>query len=69
MTSPTDRRFLHRFRVELPGWCLKDVSFLSWVIGFGGHVKVVKPDGLIDTVYEVGLDIVEIYEGKAEGKE
>ncbi|NET45369.1 AAA family ATPase [Okeania sp. SIO2B3] len=69
LSGTQNRRFPHKFRVELPCWCLKDVNFLSWVIGFGGHVKVVKPDELIDSVYEVGLGIVEVYEGKGEGKE
>ncbi len=63
-----DEHFPHRFRVELPRWCLKDVSFLSWVIPFGGHVKVVKPDELIDIVHKIGLDIVEVYDGNIEGK-
>ncbi|NEQ40460.1 MAG: WYL domain-containing protein [Okeania sp. SIO3I5] len=63
-----DKNFPYRFQVELPYWCLKDVSFLSWVIMFGGHVKVVKPKELIDIVHKIGLDIVEVYEGKAEGK-
>ncbi|NEP81822.1 MAG: WYL domain-containing protein [Okeania sp. SIO3B3] len=62
LSGTKDRHFPHRFRVELPCWCIKDVNFLSWIIGFGGHVKVVKPDELIDTVYETGLGIVEVYE-------
>ncbi|NEP77944.1 MAG: WYL domain-containing protein [Okeania sp. SIO3B3] len=69
LSGTKDQHFPHRFRVELPYWCLKDVSFLSWVIGFGGHVKVVKPDELIDTVYETALGIVEAYDGKSEGKQ
>ena len=27
-----------------------------------GHVKVKKPDELIDSVYEIGLGIVEVYD-------
>ena len=57
-----NKHFPYRFRVELPCWCIEDVSFLSWVIGFGGHVKVKKPDELIDSVYEIGLGIVEVYD-------
>lgn len=38
------------------------MSFLSWVIGFGGYVKVKKLDELIDSVYEIGLGIVEVYD-------
>ncbi|MEB3340984.1 hypothetical protein [Okeania sp.] len=64
LAGTKDKIFPHQFRVELPYWCLKDVSFLSWVIGFGGHVKVIKPDELIDNVYKTGLGIVEVYDGK-----
>ncbi len=64
-----DKHFPYRFEVKLPRWNLKDVNFLSWVIGFSGHVKVVKPKELIDIIYQSGLDIVEVYEGKAEEKE
>ena len=69
LSGTKDENFPHRFEVKLPRWSLKDVSFLSWLIPFGGHVKVVKPDELIDIVYETGLGIVEVYDGKAEGKE
>ncbi|NEQ39941.1 MAG: WYL domain-containing protein [Okeania sp. SIO3I5] len=64
-----DKYFPHRFEVKLPRWSLKDVFFLSWIIGFSGNVKVVKPQELIDIVHKIGLDIVEVYEGKSEEKE
>ena len=57
-----NRNFPYKFQVKLPCWCLKDVSFLSWVIGFGHHVKVKEPKQLKDTVYQTGLSIVEVYE-------
>ncbi|NEP78912.1 MAG: WYL domain-containing protein, partial [Okeania sp. SIO3B3] len=66
LSGTKDQHFPHRFRVELPYWCLKDVSFLSWVIGFGSYVKVVKPDELIDIVYETALGIVEAYDGRSD---
>ncbi len=69
LPSTKDEHFPHRFEVKLPRWSLKDVSFLSWVLPFGGHIKVVKPKELIDIIHQIGLDIVEVYEGKTEGKE
>lgn len=64
-----DEHFPHQFQVKLPRWSLKDVSFLSWVIPFGGHIKVVKPKEFIYIVRKIGLEIVEVYEGKTEEKE
>ena len=57
-----NKRFPYKFQVKLPYWCLEDVSFLSWVIGFGGHVKVKEPEKLKKTVYETGSSIVEVYQ-------
>ena len=57
-----NKNFPYKFQVKLPCWCLKDVSFLSWVIGFGHHVKVKEPKQLKDTVYQTGLSIVEVYD-------
>ena len=57
-----NKRFPYKFQVNLPCWCLKDVSFLSWVIGFGGHVKVKEPEKLKKTVYNTASSIVEVYQ-------
>ncbi|MCL2925713.1 MAG: WYL domain-containing protein, partial [Trichodesmium sp. MAG_R04] len=57
-----NKHFPYKFQVKLPYWCLEDVSFLSWVIGFGGHVKVKEPEKLKKTVYETGSSIVEVYQ-------
>lgn len=62
MEGIKNKYFFYWFRVELFCWCIEDVSFLSWVIGFGGYVKVKKLDELIDSVYEIGLGIVEVYD-------
>lgn len=54
--------FPNRFRVQLPVWVLsQDVDFKRWILGFGGHVKVVQPKALADNVRSIGKDIWKAY--------
>ncbi|WGV24280.1 WYL domain-containing protein [Halotia branconii] len=57
-----DKCFPNRFRLKLPKWYLDDVEFLRWIVGFGGNVKVVKPEELIIKVKEMGRAILAVYE-------
>ncbi|WP_244329318.1 YafY family protein [Tolypothrix sp. PCC 7910] len=43
-----DPLFPNRFRVILPKWSLGDVELLRWIIGFGGNVKVVQSQELME---------------------
>ncbi|MCG6133963.1 MAG: WYL domain-containing protein [Nostoc sp. LLA-1] len=56
-----DKHFPHRFQVTLPQWCLNDVDFLRWIIGFDGNVKVIKPQALIEKIKAKGEAIVNLY--------
>jgi predicted kinase len=61
LSQTGDNRFPNRFRVVLPNWCLNDVDFLRWIVGFGGNVKVVQPQELVDKVKKIGEAIVKVY--------
>ena len=55
-------RFPNRFRVTLPKWVVtSDVDFRRWILGFGGHVKVVAPTNLAKRIREIGQGIVGVY--------
>lgn len=59
-----DKYFSNRFQLVLPKWYLVDVEFMRWIVGFGGHVKVVKPEELTIKVKEMGESILAVYESK-----
>ncbi|MBD2302804.1 WYL domain-containing protein [Nostoc sp. FACHB-190] len=44
LEKTTDKNFPNRFQLLLPKWYFDDIEFLRWIVGFGGSVKVVKPD-------------------------
>ncbi|UKO99161.1 WYL domain-containing protein [Nostoc sp. UHCC 0870] len=54
--------FPNRFQLVLPKWYLGDVEFLRWIVGFGGNVRVVKPEELIIKVKGMGEAIFKVYE-------
>ena len=55
-------QFPNRFKVRLPQWVLThDVDFKRWVLGFGGHVKVIAPQALADNVQSIGQEIWKAY--------
>ncbi|AFZ26264.1 putative kinase [Cylindrospermum stagnale PCC 7417] len=56
-----DKNFPNRFRVVLPKWCLGDVEFIRWIVGFGGGLKVLQPQELLVKVRGMGEDIVKVY--------
>ncbi|MHC5771275.1 MAG: AAA family ATPase [Nostoc sp.] len=45
-----DRNFLHRFQATFPKWTLDDFDLWRWIVGFGGGVKVVTPEKLVQSV-------------------
>ncbi|MBC6477828.1 MAG: WYL domain-containing protein [Hormoscilla sp. GM7CHS1pb] len=56
-----DREFPNRFQVKLPKWSIRDVDLKRWIIGFGGKVKVVKPEQLVEMIEQEGEEIVSNY--------
>jgi len=60
--SPSpDPEFPHRFQVTFPKWSLEDVDLWRWVAGFGGNVKVVQPQPLIEKIQDIGAGICRLY--------
>lgn len=58
-----DARFPNRLQVRLPCWVVaEDVDFKRWILGFGGHVKVVAPLALAQDVRQQGQNILAAYE-------
>ncbi|NEO73848.1 WYL domain-containing protein [Moorena sp. SIO3H5] len=57
-----DPNFPNRFQAILPKWALDDIDFLRWIIGFGGQVKVVQPQELVDKIHKIGADICRVYQ-------
>ncbi|OLT64020.1 MULTISPECIES: WYL domain-containing protein [Moorena] len=57
-----DPNFPNRFQVILPKWALEDVDFFPWIIGFGGQVKVIQPQELVDKVKKIGAEICRVYQ-------
>ncbi|MEA5504175.1 AAA family ATPase [Halotia wernerae UHCC 0503] len=57
-----DKSFPNRFQLILPKWYLADVEFLRWIVGFGGNVKIVKPEELMLKVKKIGEAILAVYE-------
>lgn len=55
-------QFPNRFKVCLPQWVLtNDVDFKRWVLGFGGHVKVIAPSALAQNIQAIGQEICQAY--------
>lgn len=57
-----DQDFPHRFQVTLPQWALDDVDLWRWIVGFGGQVKVVQPQELMEKVKAIGAQIYRVYQ-------
>lgn len=55
-TSP-DSQFPYRFQVTLPKWSVQDVDLKSWILGFGGQVKVIQPKELREKIKCEGEEI------------
>ncbi|MEA5582467.1 WYL domain-containing protein [Nodularia harveyana UHCC-0300] len=62
LTKTGDRNFPHRFQAIFPKWTLDDFDLRRWIIGFGGSVKVVAPQELVEKIKEIGQGIVANYE-------
>ena len=56
-----DSKFPYRFQVKLPVWSLQDIDLKRWIIGFGGQVKVVKPDELVKDIQQFSQELSSIY--------
>jgi len=50
------------FRVTLPQWSLKEFDFLRWILGFGGGVRVHKPDELREKIIELSTSTIKVYD-------
>ncbi|MEA5594739.1 ATP-binding protein [Rivularia sp. UHCC 0363] len=59
-----DANFPHRFQATFPKWTLNDFDLWKWIVSFGGGVKVVTPQELIEKVKVIGEGIVGNYESK-----
>lgn len=56
-----DPTFPNRFQVRLPKWSLDDIDLKRWILGFGGNIKVVKPEELTQDIQSIGENIYRIY--------
>ncbi|MBL1208387.1 AAA family ATPase [Geminocystis sp. GBBB08] len=52
----------YRFQVTLPQWSLQDYDLLRWILGFGGQVKVHKPQELQDKIIQLSTNTLKVYE-------
>ncbi|MEM9543242.1 MAG: AAA family ATPase [Cyanobacteria bacterium P01_E01_bin.42] len=57
-----NRQFPHRLRVTLPIWCVDDIELQRWILGFGGHIQVMRPESLRQKIIEMGRAIASLYE-------
>lgn len=57
-----DREFPNRFQVKLPKWSIGDVDLKRWIIGFGGKVKVIQPQELVEMIKQEGEGIISNYQ-------
>ncbi|MEA5620465.1 WYL domain-containing protein [Cronbergia sp. UHCC 0137] len=62
LDKTSDRYFPHRFQAIFPQWTLDDFDLWRWIVGFGGDVKVVTPQKLVERIKEIGQGIVANYE-------
>ena len=56
-----DPRFPNRLQVNLPCWSVGDIDLLRWLLGFGGNIKVIQPQALVEKVQDIGSAIVQVY--------
>ncbi len=54
----------YRFQVTLPEWSLQDYDLLRWILGFGGSIKVYKPEVLQTKIIELSIDTLNVYRGE-----
>ncbi|MBD2692120.1 AAA family ATPase [Anabaena catenula] len=57
----SDRYFPHRFQAIFPKWTLDDFDLQRWIVGFGGGVKVITPEDLVERVKTIGEEIMVNY--------
>ena len=58
-----DSQFPNRFRLVFPQWSLQDFDFVGWILSFGGQVKVIKPQELVDIIRDRAESIIKVYQG------
>jgi hypothetical protein len=61
LARTADPKFPHRFQIILPQWSLEDVDLLGWILGFGGQVKVVEPQSLVERVKAMTSELAKLY--------
>lgn len=54
-----DPRYPNRLQVQLPCWVVHDVELRRWILGFGGEVKVVSPQEIIQRIHEMACAIAQ----------
>ena len=59
--------FPNQMKATFPRWVIdKDIDFLTWLLGLGGHVKVDAPLELKQKVYKKGQEIAAVYADQTE---
>lgn len=61
LSKSKDKEKPYRFQVILPEWSLEDYDLLRWILGFGGSVKVYKPEILQDKIIELSSSTLNVY--------
>ncbi len=64
LTPSPDPEFPNRLQIKLPKWSLNDVSFLRWIVGFDGNLKIHTPPELVKKIKKIGQEIVKVYHRK-----
>ncbi len=56
-----DSNFPHRFQVTLPSWSVYDIDLQRWILGFGGNIKVMQPQAIVEQIKTIGDAISHVY--------
>jgi len=56
-----DPELSHGLRAVLSVWAIEDFDFLRWLLGFGGEVRVVKPENWRDRIAGMGQAIAQAH--------
>ncbi|WP_261201400.1 WYL domain-containing protein [Laspinema olomoucense] len=64
LTPSPDPEFPNRLQIKVPKWSLNDVTFLRWIVGFDGNLKIHTPPELVKKIKKIGQEIVRVYHRK-----
>lgn len=64
LTPSPDPEFPNRLQIKVPKWSLNDVTFLRWIVGFDGNLKIHTPPELVKKIKKIGQEIVKLYHRK-----